>query len=73
LSLVVSCPWALPLPSRTRPRPYPAMVGSIQGTGRPMVPTPSRSPTAFVITRGRCPGPKRISYAPASMWRSARS
>jgi hypothetical protein len=32
-------------------------VGSISGLGRPMVPMPPRSPTAFVITRGRCPGP----------------
>ncbi len=32
-------------------------VGIISGPGRPMVPLPPRSPTAFVITRGRCPGP----------------
>jgi hypothetical protein len=38
-------------------RQYPATVGSTQGLGRPMVPTPPRSPTAFVITRGRYPGP----------------
>jgi hypothetical protein len=31
--------------------------GSIQGLGRPMVPPPPRPPTAFAITRGRCPGP----------------
>src|SRR6516162_9071978 len=49
-------------------RPYPATVGSIQGPGRcrPMVPTPPRSPTAFVVTRGRGSGPWRTSYVDVS-------
>jgi hypothetical protein len=45
-------------------RPCAAATGSIQGLGRPMVPPPPRFPTAFVITRGRCLGPLRTSYAP---------
>jgi hypothetical protein len=43
--------------TRTRPCSYPSRWGAFQGLGRPMVPPPPRPPTAFVITRGRCPGP----------------
>ena len=35
----------------------PIRRGARRGPGRPMVLMPPRPPTAFVITRGRCPGP----------------
>jgi hypothetical protein len=45
----------------------------LRASAAPMMLLPPRSSTAFLITHGRCPGPLRTSYAPASASRSAES